>query len=462
MDGGGSGAPVGDSSSGDDLDDEGGRFPGLSDSIKVRRLRFSEVAESGAHGGRPELDCSLSVMSPVPSMAGGDGGSGVVLQRDGGDSGYGCDEDSPMMVVDALMGGLGLSSVAGGVAVHGLGGVDAPFFGGGPAFVAGEAPLAGSISSLSGIENPIAVDPIESLVVVQTSTIVAVDPIHRVSMNVSVPAMVPNSGHLPGPVPAGRNTSTRPAEAAAMPDVRKGKAGPSRSYAAVIVSDMKSNVILSFVPPVNSNGRKHDILCDSDCSVNDYHFSLTASGSRLAFAKVCVEIDASEEFIYEVPVTLGTSSCLVRLRYPWLPPRCGVCLAFGHESSSCASCRSSVTEVHVPTTTSLHGDPQPTAHALPRSSLMPPAGGSERTEVGGDLDGRGRIPDRTDRVSRERSVPRQLKETARSRSLSSDLSPPGTGRDPVRSPERSSDGFVAIRTKSPGKRGGRGRRRRGG
>ncbi|GAB2275926.1 hypothetical protein Dimus_010672 [Dionaea muscipula] len=87
--------------------------------------------------------------------------------------------------------------------------------------------------------------------------------------------------------------------------------------------------------------------------------------------------------------------------------------------------------------------------------------GSERTEVGGGQDGRGYTPDRSCRVSRERSVPRQLRGTARSLSLSSGLSPPG-GQDPLRSPERSSDGFVAVRTKPPSKRRGRGPSRRRG
>ncbi|GAB2278826.1 hypothetical protein Dimus_013500 [Dionaea muscipula] len=66
-------------------------------------------------------------------------------------------------------------------------------------------------------------------------------------------------------------------------------------------------------------------------------------------------------------------------------------------------------------------------------------------------------------VSRERSVPRQLTGTARSRSLSSGVFPPGMGWDPLRSLERSSGGFVVFRTKPPGKRRGRGRGRpRGG
>ncbi|GAB2275925.1 hypothetical protein Dimus_010671 [Dionaea muscipula] len=169
----------------------------------------------------------------------------------------------------------------------------------------------------------------------------------------------------------------------------------------------------------------------------------TASGSRLAFTRVCVENDASEDFINEIPVTLGTSSCIVRLRYPWLPPRCGVCLAFGHETSSCASCYSTVPDARVPTA-SVHWGSYLSASAVPGSSLMPhmvvrgtpsPSSGSrsqplapkgsERTEGGGGLEGRGRSHDRKGRVSRECSVPRQLR-VPRSRSLSSGLSP-GTG-----------------------------------
>ncbi|GAB2299490.1 hypothetical protein Dimus_033557 [Dionaea muscipula] len=438
---------MGDSSSGDENGDEGGRFPGLFDSIEGRRLRFGEMASFWVTGGRPVSELCLSVMSPVPSTAGGDGGSRVVLQRDGGASGDGFFGDSPKMVVDVLMDGLGRSPVAGGVAVHGMDGADAPVSGDGFALVADGAPLACNTSFSGGIEIP-----------VQTSPCVAVDPIHSngpafcplpvhsiahgvssfsistvpvtVNMKAVVP-VVPASGHASGPIPAGRKTATRPA-------------GGSSSSRPVV----------------------------------DAAMPVLASGSRLAYARVYVEIDASEDFIYEIPVTLGPSSCLVRLRYPWLPPRCGVCLAFGHETSSCASLRSTVPDACVPTT-SLHGGSQPSAHAMPGSTLRPHAGvrgtpppssgsgrqhlapqGSERTEVGRGLDGRGRTPDRTGRVSRERSVPRHLR-PVRPRSLSSDLSPPGTGRDPVRSPERSSDGFVAVRTKPPSKRGGRGRGRRG-
>ncbi|GAB2296341.1 hypothetical protein Dimus_030464 [Dionaea muscipula] len=109
-------------------------------------------------------------------------------------------------------------------------------------------------------------------------------------------------------------------------------------------------------------------------------------------------------------------------------------------------------------------------HAGVRGTQLPSSGsggqplapqGSERTEVRGGLVGRRCTPERTGRVSRKPSVPRQLRGTARARSLSSG-SPPGTGRDPSRSPERLSDGFVAVKTKPPGKRRGRGRRRRGG
>ncbi|GAB2303150.1 hypothetical protein Dimus_037146 [Dionaea muscipula] len=206
---------------------------------------------------------------------------------------------------------------------------------------------------------------------------------------------------------AGRSSWNRNADAAAKQDVGKGNAVPSRSYAAVTVSDMKSDVKLSFVPPVHSNGKKHAVLC--------------------------------------------------------------------------VVCRSTVPDECVPTT-SLHRASQPTAHVTPgrvgvrgtplpssgSGNPLPPSGsgrqplasqGSARTEVGGGLGGRGRTLDRTGRVSRQRSVPRLRRGTASSRSLSSGLSPPGLGRDTLRSPERVSDGFVMVRTKPPSKRWGRGRGR---
>ncbi|GAB2296340.1 hypothetical protein Dimus_030463 [Dionaea muscipula] len=51
------------------------------------------------------------------------------------------------------------------------------------------------------------------------------------------------------------NDATSHGGATAKPVLGNGKAGTSRSYAAVTVSDMKSDVKLSFVPPINSNGK---------------------------------------------------------------------------------------------------------------------------------------------------------------------------------------------------------------
>ncbi|GAB2268457.1 hypothetical protein Dimus_003415 [Dionaea muscipula] len=259
-----------------------------------------------------------------------------------------------MVEVAVVTDGLASLLVAGGGAVHGLGGGFAYGFDGGSATVAGGAPLVCRSLVSTGIEIPgvvsssVAAEPVSrrespfcqfptasshlgvnsNSVPVPVSSCAAVDGIVP-----AVPGVVPAiRGAVPGaisrslaPVPVsrpvlpGRSSSSRSDEATTKSIVGKGKVGPSRSYAAVTVSDMKSDVKLAFVPPVNSNGKKHVVL------------------------------------------------------YPWLPPRSGVCLELGHEPSSCAACRSSAVEVRVPPS-SIHRDSQSTAQALAGSILMPHAG----------------------------------------------------------------------------------------
>ncbi|GAB2303330.1 hypothetical protein Dimus_037324 [Dionaea muscipula] len=64
-------------------------------------------------------------------------------------------------------------------------------------------------------------------------------------------------------------------------DKGKGEAGISRSYASVTISDMRSDVKLSYVPPCKTNGKVHVVLDDSDCVENDLQFSLVGGGSKM-------------------------------------------------------------------------------------------------------------------------------------------------------------------------------------
>ncbi|GAB2301255.1 hypothetical protein Dimus_035288, partial [Dionaea muscipula] len=258
----GSATTVEDSCSDGELGEGDGRFPGLSDSIEIRRLRVSELADSEMPGGRrPVSMVSLSLMSsvyPAPPLAGGGDGSGVVPQRDDGGSVVGCDGGfvvdseggSPRVVVDAVMDGMGSSSVVGGVAVVGLGGVASPSVDeGGSASVVGGVSLPNCLSSpLDGIVIPVQVSPsavddpsawrrsthsprpgLGSARVESSSGAVHLKPVSAtipaggstsathveatakqdfVNKNAAVPD-VPASGRAYGPIPAGRTSATR-------------------------------------------------------------------------------------------------------------------------------------------------------------------------------------------------------------------------------------------------------------
>ncbi|GAB2270676.1 hypothetical protein Dimus_005548 [Dionaea muscipula] len=280
----------------------------------------------------------------------------------------------------------------------------------------------------------------------------------RIDEKVSIPVSVPT--------PGGRSSTSRPADVAAKPGLGKGIAGSTRSFTVVTVSDMKSDVKLSFVPPVNSNRKtcrsvrsltfrsgNHGLIdvrtldngffmfvyaslrlwmmfCElgpcawspadlskiaSAVGIPSVSRSSIANGSALVFARVRVEIDTSEEFIYE-----SSSQCFSSFDYDR-------CVCSHHFTSS--------------------GLQRP-LHEMPGSTSVPHAG----ARIPATLIGRG------DSLSllwawRGRGGPLDHWP------LSSGQSPPGTGWDLLRSPERSSDGFVAVTTKPPSKRGGGGRGR---
>ncbi|GAB2302669.1 hypothetical protein Dimus_039385 [Dionaea muscipula] len=61
----------------------------------------------------------------------------------------------------------------------------------------------------------------------------------------------------------------------------------------------------------------------------------TAARDRLAFSRVCIEVDASRPCHHEVRVRCGDCEVVVQVKFDWLPARCESCLVFGHSTSGC-------------------------------------------------------------------------------------------------------------------------------
>ncbi|KAI8535167.1 hypothetical protein RHMOL_Rhmol10G0153300 [Rhododendron molle] len=61
----------------------------------------------------------------------------------------------------------------------------------------------------------------------------------------------------------------------------------------------------------------------------------TEKRSRLAYARVCVEIDAADELTEEIQVTVEGESVTVRVEYQLMPPVCSSCKVFGHATTRC-------------------------------------------------------------------------------------------------------------------------------
>ena len=63
---------------------------------------------------------------------------------------------------------------------------------------------------------------------------------------------------------------------------------------------------------------------------------ITASQQRLAFAKVCVELEASMEVIRSIEVEVRNGKKIhVTVEYPWMPLKCSHCGIFGHGDKTC-------------------------------------------------------------------------------------------------------------------------------
>ena len=58
----------------------------------------------------------------------------------------------------------------------------------------------------------------------------------------------------------------------------------------------------------------------------------TASRRRITYARICIEVDASEEWItdFELESSYGKPPISVKVEYQWTPSRCSECKCFGH------------------------------------------------------------------------------------------------------------------------------------
>ncbi|KAK8598769.1 hypothetical protein V6N13_094729 [Hibiscus sabdariffa] len=68
-----------------------------------------------------------------------------------------------------------------------------------------------------------------------------------------------------------------------------------------------------------------------------YMDSVTASRTRLEFAKVCVELEVDASTPKHINVLLRDgSTTAIRVWIPWIPSRCSNCKLFGHSDKGCS------------------------------------------------------------------------------------------------------------------------------
>ena len=62
-----------------------------------------------------------------------------------------------------------------------------------------------------------------------------------------------------------------------------------------------------------------------------YMDTITAKQQRLAYAKVCVEMEASMDIPSNIEVELQDCKLvIVHVKIPWMPTKCSKCGIFGH------------------------------------------------------------------------------------------------------------------------------------
>lgn len=62
----------------------------------------------------------------------------------------------------------------------------------------------------------------------------------------------------------------------------------------------------------------------------------TASRSRMAYARICVEIAVDSDFPSHIDALVGDVKIKVPVEYSWRPPRCQHCNLFGHTQAKCS------------------------------------------------------------------------------------------------------------------------------
>lgn len=64
--------------------------------------------------------------------------------------------------------------------------------------------------------------------------------------------------------------------------------------------------------------------------------SITEEGSRLEFARVCIEMDLDKPFLDFIDLVLPDGDKVeLKAKYSWRPLRCATCRKFGHRSLKC-------------------------------------------------------------------------------------------------------------------------------
>ncbi|XP_044510172.1 uncharacterized protein LOC123228789 [Mangifera indica] len=68
-----------------------------------------------------------------------------------------------------------------------------------------------------------------------------------------------------------------------------------------------------------------------------YADSITEGGTRLDFARICIEIKVDAECPESISLTLPNGeSMLINVEYSWKPLKCNVCQCFGHSTANCS------------------------------------------------------------------------------------------------------------------------------
>ena len=62
---------------------------------------------------------------------------------------------------------------------------------------------------------------------------------------------------------------------------------------------------------------------------------ITAQARKLAFARVCVEIEPKIVMLERITIKCGDETLEVKVVYQWLPDLCNKCKSFGHKGDKC-------------------------------------------------------------------------------------------------------------------------------